>query len=289
MQPDNHGDHEHQPQLSGPQPLLPNPTVTIYFDGLIYTAFNAKQRLYEGAMLTQAEGHRLDIEVRLKGETELLWPLEPTEWDPDHATVKARAPFWLYVDSGHGIHPAEFSASLHLGDDPQSFKRIFNFEENHHRPLPPKPETFAKFNFPHGTCYSAENTNAALKKIAPNASVTAQGNINVSTLAGMDIDMVSNGTGKKYIVLANEEGKNEFFRFQLEPGKHYEIKILNQPIPGPHGGHGHNPREHFLQFYELFDLKRDEDMFLVAPPLPPTPQSPPCVSTSGNTDGGLGG
>lgn len=287
---DEHHDHEPQPQPqpSGPKPLLPYASVTIYFDGLIYTAYDEKRKLYQGAMLTQAEGHHLVIEVRLKGAPELLWPLNGADWDPDHAKVKAAAPFWLYVDSGAGIDENEFSASLHTGEDVQSFDRVFNFEQKHHRPLPPKPETFARFNFPQGTSYSAENTNAALKTLNADATVTATENINVSTLTALDIDLVSNGGGKKFIVLANEEGK-EFFRFLLEPEKPYEIKILNQPID-LHGGHEHlNPQQHFLQFYELFDLKEGEKKFLVAPPLPPTAQSPPCVSTSGDTKAGFGG
>ena len=299
MTPDehvNHGDHQPQPEPEpvletepkSPKPLLENATVTIYFDGLIYMAYNEARRLYQGAVLTEAEGHHLVIEVRLRGEEEkLLFPLKPTDWDPDHATVKAKAPFWLYVDSGQGIQEKEFSATLNLpaNDDEQSFTNIFNFEKQYQRPIFPKPPTFAEFNFPHGISYSAENTNAALKTISrAGGPVTFKENIRVSTLAAVDIDAVSNDAGKKSIVLANNEGKTEFFRFDLEPGKLYEIKILNQPVD-QHTSH--HAQDHFLQFYELFDLKAGEEEFLVAPPLPPSQDSPPCVSTTGNTKSGL--
>jgi hypothetical protein len=315
MTPDvheHHGGHQPQPQPPPqlPKPLLPNPTVTIYFDGLIYTAYNEKQRLYQAAILTQAEGHHLTIEVRLRGQEKLLWPVKGTDWDPNHTKVKEGAPFWLYIDSGQGIQANEHSAKLHApeGADEQSFRRVLNFEELHKRPLKLKPETFAEFNFPHGLSYSAENTEADLKLVPqniPGAVPQFKSKIQVSTLAAIDIDAVSNGTTKRSIVLANHDGEDEFFRFVLEPGKHYEIKILNEPIV-QNAVRNHN--EHFLQFYELFDLKQGESKFLVDPgtahpavhslvPLPPaegaevpvsaTLHSPPCVSTSGNLQTGL--
>ena len=294
-------------------PLLDNPTVTIYFDGLIHTAFDETKSLYQAAVLTQAEGHHLNIEVRIRGEEELLFPTEEVPWNPSHGAVKELAPFWLYVDSGNKISEKEFSSSLHLprGEDPQSFARLFNFDQQHGKPLVPKPETFAEFNFPQGTCYSAENRNAKLKVLPPNKPVSAATEkrpFTVSTRGAVDIDAVSNGDSKKYIVLATQAGQ-EFFRFELEPGKHYQIELLNQPIPhhneetphehhhpepdGGHGGHGEdhlNPEEHFLQYYELFGFTNKNERFIVDfGPLPPSPDSPPCVSTSGDLKGGLGG
>ncbi len=306
MTPDEHTHHggpEPQPgevletQTASPErpkPLLKDATASIYFDGLIFMAYNERRRLYQGAVLTEAEGHQTRIDVKVTGQQKPIWPAKDSDWDPDHATVKARAPFWLYVDSGQGIQKEDFSAKLHLpadANDPRSFKEIFNFEEKYDRPIRPKPETFAEFNFPHGVSYSAKNTKAALKTKLPDQPIEEarpKGNFNVSTLAGVDINAASNGDDKKYIVLANEEGKNEFFRFELKPGTHYEISILNVPV----GHTSHDPQDHFLQFYELFDLKQGEPEFLVAPvqlPTPPTADSPPCVSTTGGTKGGLGG
>jgi hypothetical protein len=319
MTPDEHihhggHEHEHEPTPTAvleteesPPTLLEKPTVTIYFDGLIYMAYNEDDKLYQSAVLTQAEGHHLLVEVKLQGENNLLFPTKETDWEPDHATVKAKAPFWLYVDSGQGI-PGEFSATLNLTDleDPQSFKHIFDFQKRYHRPIVPKPETFAKFNFPHGISYSAKNTNAALLTLRPDQDVKDatidKDKFNVSTLAAIDIDAVSAGDDKKSIVLASDGGKKGVFSFDLEPGKHYEIRFLNVPIEGVHASH--SAQDHFRQFYELFDLKEGEEQFLVAPPkamaaaaasgetvaaAAPTPTSPPCVSTTGDTKGGLGG
>ncbi len=304
---------------STPKPLLDNPSVTIYFDGLIYSAFNEAKRLYQTAVLTKAEKHHLNVEVRFKGEKELLFPTEQLPWNPDHEAIKGLAPFWLYVDSGNGLNPEEFSSSLHLpeNEDEQSFAHVFNFNEAHGQPLVPIPETFAEFNFPQGTGYSAKNKKANLKFLAPNQEIKDKGNVKVSTLIGLDIDAVSNGENKKFIVLANQAGQ-EFFRFELKPGKPYEIQLLNQPIPQQHGpetpeqpqpepqpqphpGHGEhggngghvhiNHAEHFLQFYELFGLDEDDERFIVdLGPLPPDlPHSPPCVGTGGDKVGGLGG
>lgn len=304
---------------STPKPLLENPSVTIYFDGLIYSAFNKAKRLYQTAVLTEAEGHHLNVEVRLRGETELLFPTVDLPWNPDHDVIQNLAPFWMYVDSGNGINPEEFSSSLHSPEetqDEQAFAHVFNFNAAHGEKLVPLSEKFAEFNFPQGTGYSAVNKKADLKFLAPNQKVSEakdKGQVKVSTLIGLDIDAFSNAENKKYIVLANQAGK-EFFRFELEPGKPYEIQLLNQPIPqhhepetpeqpnpeahpghgehGGNGGHVHiNHAEHFLQFYELFGLDDDDERFIVdLGPLPPSlPNSPPCVGTGGDKLGGLGG
>ena len=297
---DNHGGHGNQP--SSPPPLLKNPTVTIYFDGLIFSAFNEKKRLYQAAVLTQAEGHHLVVEVRLRGDDKLLFPTDELPWDSSHSVVKALAPFWLFVDSGKGLKgmtARDFSSQLHLPAtaDEQSFDRIFNFEKFHKRPFIPTPGSFAEFNFPQGTCYSAQNTDADLRTVAKGADITSavdKGPIHVSTLCAIDIDAMSNGASKKHIVLANQE--QEFFRFPLDPGKHYEIKILNVPIEigeeeeDHEHKHAHGPQNHFLQFYELFDFKDGEDQFFIdLGPIPPSEQSPPCVSTTGIPKSGFGG
>lgn len=298
----NHGGHEDTP--SSPPTLLKNPTATIYFDGLIFSAFDDKKSLYQSAILTDAEGHHLVAEVRLRGDDKLIFPTDELPWDSSHPVVKSLAPFWLYVDSGQGVNE-KFSASLHLPDpaanDEQSFDRIFNFEKFHQHPFVPRPGTFAEFNFPQGTSYSAVNENARLKTVAPNTPSTAavdHGSIHVSTLGAIDIDAVSDDASKKYIVLANQDGQ-QFFKFPLEADKHYEIKLFNVPIEEPeddeeagdhhHSGHSNDPEHHFLLFYDLFDLKRGEDRFLVSLPQPPSEQSPPCVTTTGRPNSGFGG
>lgn len=290
---EHHGGTENPPSDS-PAPLLDNATVTIYFDGLIFSTFDDKNSLYKTAVLTEAEGHEVVLEVRQNGN--VIFPTAALPWDKSHPVVKKLAPFWLYVDSGQGLGKGPHSAQLYLpppeAKDERSFDRIFNFEEVHGHPFNPKPETFAVFNFPEGTCYSAENVNARLKSVAqgaPAATAVDVRKIDVSTLSAIDIDAVSDASSQKSIVLVNEHG-HEFFRFPLDAGKHYEIQILNVPINAagrPHAGHI-NATQHFLQFYELFNLKPGEQRFLVSlPPPPPTPLSPPCVTTTGRPKSGI--
>lgn len=304
---EHHGGHEDSP--SSPPPLLEKPTVTIYFDGLIFSAFNEKESLYQTAVLTHAEGHHLVVEVNLRGNKQLIFPTEELPWDSSHPVVKDLAPFWLYVDSGHGLTKEQNSARLHLpppeAKDEKSFDRIFNFEEVHKHPFKPKPGTFALFNFPQGTCYSADNVNAKLKSIAQGATAASAvpvKDIDVSTLSAIDIDAVSDGASEKHIVLANQNGQ-EFFRFPLQSDKHYEIRLLNVPIEESeeeeeeevHPHHEHDPADpenHFLQFYQLFGIGKEQERFLVTLPeppggLPPTTLSPPCVSTTGRPKSGI--
>jgi hypothetical protein len=297
---DNHGGHQPPPHPPLPKPLLDDATVTIYLDGLIYTGYNKNAKLFQGGILTAAEEHHVVVDIQLRGENGMktpVWRLEAS-----HDVIRAQAPFWLYVDSGAGLQKQDFNAQLHSEGD-QSIAKILSFEKLHERQMPPNRETFAVFNFPHGTTYSAEFENVTLRTLAQ-GQLPGQAQFlrkeDISTLTGIDINTNSNGAGKKYIVLANKDGNNEFFRLELQQGKHYEIQILNQPIKHEPG---HDPREHFLQFYDLFELRPNEKMFLVDPPPPQPPppppegtaapasppHSPPCVSTLGNTEGGLGG
>ena len=311
MTPDDH-DHQHQggnppapqPPNVSPAPLLPDARATIYLDGLIYTAYNENRKVLESAILTQAEKHHLVIQVRERGKEPLLFPTPEKPWASDHETIHNTGPFWLYVDSGNRIKEDEFSAALHTEDDAWSFNNIFSFEERHHKPLPLQAGRFAVFNFPHGKSYSAETKTAEVKRIPPNRTVDDaedEKEMPVSNLAGIDITAVSNGAQKKSIVLANQDGRNEFFRFELQPGKQYEIKIENRPVPN---SNIHDHEQHFLQFYELFGLDRKkEPRFLViepgqahiSPPAsgevahPPTPDNPPCAPGRGGDPGGLGG
>ena len=306
MTPDDHVDHgEQQPS---PPPLLKNATATIYLDGLIYAAYNEGSKVLESAILTEAEGHELAIEVKLRGEHQRLWPRTDADWDRAHEAVKQGAPFWLYVDSGNKLN-GEFSATLFSDEGERSFNRIFDFDDFHHKPLRVKPETFALFNFPHGKSYSADTKPADVKVIPPRGTVDdaqlEEEGVPISNLAGIDIDAVSNEAGQKSIVLANQNGEHEFFRFPLEPGKQYEINIVNGPVPN---SNTHDPARHFLQFYELFDLNHDrEAQFLVVDPthvhgsgqppaeggeLPaggPTTDNPPCAPGRSGGTGGLSG
>jgi hypothetical protein len=261
---DQRGAHPARPATPGPAPLLGDARATIYLDGLIYAAYNENRRVLESAILTTAEDHQLDIEVRLRGSNERLFPTPTKPWDPRHSTIAGAGPFWLYVDSGNGIQQNDFTATLHNGNDNRAFDSVFNFEGHHGRPLPLRSGTFAVFNFPHGMSYSARTDDAELRLIPANqpiANAVPKGKIPVSNLGGIDINAVSNGAGKKFIVLANQNGQHEFFRFELEPDKQYEIHILNQPSPNTNTT---DHEKHFLQFYELFDFDPATDQrFLV--------------------------
>ena len=284
-----------------PATLLPNRTATIQFDGLIIGAYDQKRSLYQAAVHTDAENHHVELTVTQNNQQ--IFPKSPDDWDGRHETVKARAPFWLFVDWGNGLDEANFNATLNKIDDPNdplSFGKIFNFEREYGRKLPLHPERFAEFNFPHGTSYSALNTEAQVERVDnPSGGVPPSfvRKINVSTLGAIDIDQAGEGEQKVELVLISMGEQKEFFRLPLVAGSTYEVKLFN--IPDANHVHGHTapptPEQHFLQYYELFSLNRQEKPFLVAPAESATPTlfgnpgSPPCITGSGNTEGGLGG
>jgi len=292
----------HGPASQRPTPatLRTARTATIQFDGLILGAYNQGKRLYQAGVHVEAEHHHLVITVTQNKK--LVWPKNPSEWDSELGTVKTLAPFWLFVDSGDGLNPKAFDASLHKPHDttdPLAFGKLFSFVRQHGRELPLNTAAFAVFNIPQGTAYSALNDNAKLKEFKkgdpdPASSATSLGEINVSTIGAIDIEDASDEKTKRELVLVGAGGKREFFRLPLVAGAPYEIKMDNGPILPirPHHHDPVNPVKHFLQYYELFSpFNRGEKQFIVE--LPPHPveseDSPPCVGSSGSTTGGLGG
>ena len=290
------------PQDPVPATLLPNRTATIFFDGLILGAYDQERSLYQAAVHIEAEKHHLEITVTRNGQP--FWPRTDADWDGSLETIRALAPFWLFVDSGKGV-PDDFNATLHNLEeprDPRSFAQIFNFERQHGRPLALNTNRFAEFNFPHGTAYSALNTDAKLERLEqnqnPSQATVVNEHVNVSTLGAIDIDQVSSNGSNRELVLISQGRKEPFFRLPLEAGTTYEIKVLNVPDPDhahsqPQAGeHPHpNPEEHFLQYYELFSLKEGEKKFLIRPAASTAfgggPDSPPCIGGATSTRTGL--
>ena len=296
--------HEDTPQPASQEPtpatLLADRTATIQFDGLILGAYDQARRLYQAGVHVNAEDHHLVITVTQNGKP--IWPKNPSDWDSSLNTVRTLAPFWLFVDSGNGLNPKSFNASLYKPKDvtdPLAFGKIFSFVRRHGRELKLNMDQFAEFNFPHGTAYSALNADAQLGQVVPGqaaATATFLENINVSSLGAIDIPYVSDGETKQELVLVGGGGKREFFRLPLEAGATYEIKMDNRPrhphVRRPPDPGNQDPENHFLQYYELFeDLNEGEKQFLVQlrTPLFGADDSPPCVGSSGSTTGGLGG
>ena len=295
--------HDHPVSEEDPEPvtLLKDRRATIQFDGLIMGAFNQAKRLYQAGVHVNAEHHHLVITLKRNGKDITAEKLP--DWDGSHETIKKLAPFWLYVDSGNGMNPKTYNAKLNNPDDPddpKSFGKIFSFVRKHGHELKMNPSRFAVFNFAQGTAYSALNTTAKLGRIEPGEpgeppTVTPLGDINVSTLSAIDIADVSDRQTKRELVFAGANGKHVFFRLPLDEGTLYEIKMKNQPIHP----NGTDPAEHFLQYYELFELNGGEKKFVVqlrphrrprgADDSAESDESPPCVGTSGGETGGLGG
>ena len=282
-----------------PEVPLPNATVTISFDGLIYTAYDAGQRLYQAAVHTENIDHQLTINVSVKegGNSQPLFPTDKSPWNSEYGAIKKEAPYWLYVDSGNGLQPEEFSAELYLPKDEsderffeRSFNRILNFQDLFGRKITLNTKKFAEFNFPHGICYSAQNTNATLRREGGRGEIEPT---RVSTLGAIDINLVSDQSVNREIVLMNKY-KDKVFSFPLENGKHYNIEVRNRPKPANGNGHqaepvSHPQGNHFVRYYDMFELKRNEHKVLLepVPGLADDEDAPPCISGSGDRVNGL--
>src|SRR5688572_30162531 len=102
-----------------PATLLRNRRATIQFDGLIMGAYDEKRRLYQAGIHVEAEKHHVVLTVIRKEDGQQVFPKAASDWDGSHATIKALAPFWMFVDSGDGLQPEYFDASLYNLEDPR--------------------------------------------------------------------------------------------------------------------------------------------------------------------------
>ena len=282
--------------------LLPEPSVTLYFDGLIILVHDAGANLAQAGIHTKAEHHALSIEVTQPGVAQPVWPVNETDWDGSHANVKAIAPLWLYVDSGNGRRPDEFSASLHNPhdlNDVQSFGYVIDFEgpKFYDRTLDYRLDAMAVLNIGHGVFYSAKNEPSKLKKFDQNQTfdqaLTVE-QLNVAAIVAADIDSKSEEGVERYLVFEQTNPQKELFRLKLEQGTQYEINIKNIPEESAEAlDHIHSPEGHFLKYYELFPLRREEKKILVEPDVKPpthpvlTSLSPPCNTGQGGTSSGF--
>ncbi|MBV9925256.1 MAG: hypothetical protein JOZ96_09600 [Acidobacteria bacterium] len=231
--------------------LLTNPTATITLDGLMILSYNKASRVCQVGVHTQAEKHEVRLAVLEVREGETVREItKEVPWNGSHENVKAISPLWLYVDSGNGRRPEEFSAALHQPGDKQfsqSFGNVLDFEGAglYNRKLDFKPTTFAVLNIANGLFYSSANTKVALKKFGQNedsdsAVPAVPGSIVISSLAAADITALSEpgqGEGQpevvRHLVLEQENPKQELFRRKLEAGKHYVLRFVNGPKPEP--------------------------------------------------------
>lgn len=271
--------------------LLPNPSVTILIDGLICTAYDEEKRLYQAGIHTDAIGHHMIVEVRIDGNPELLFPTAELPWDSSHEAIIKNEPFRLYVESESQELQRASGVNLYEPNNPRSplsFANILSFEDLYQRSLKLDADRIAEFNVLDGTSYSARNSGADLMQFDQgsdpgNAEFVRR--INVSTMGAIDIAPIRDGEGQKWIVLENKAGR--FFRFLLQPKRHYQIKLMNVPIDHTGGG---DPKKHFLQFYKLFKLNSNEKVFLIKPDERSPfkhPDFPPCNQTRRSQNCGL--
>jgi hypothetical protein len=279
-----------------PRTLQQHPSVTVYFDGLIFLVHDEQKRLCQAAIHTRAAHHSLQIEVRRTNDDKVLFPPESGGgFNGSHRHVKAVEPLQLFVDSGSGWNPDEFSATLYKPEDSsddQSFERVLDFEGVlYERQLKFHRNAFAVLEIAQGEFYSALTQDFLLESFPqghPN-DVAKEETVHCCSLVGADIE--SGGAGRS-IVLRQSHPEQEIFRIELEEGAHYQIKVFNVPDKDAHAGHGNHASiaEHFLQYYGLFDLEPGERVFFVEEIEKKSapfggPDSPPCNTGTGSVTG----
>ena len=268
---------------SSSKPLLKNATATIKIEGLIYAAYNKAQRTFQAGIHTGGDWIQLLVEVKADGKPDLLFPSKDLPWNPSHETIRGLAPFWLYVDSGNHLPVTDASAQLHEHDE-KSFGHMLNLEALYNRRLILKSGLVSTINIPQGTCYSPETVDLKLLQIDPenpDTRTVANERMTMAIHCAVDIQESSTRDTRRSIVLATEN--REFFRFPLQSGRHYEIKLSNIPPVSSDP----DLEKYFLKYYDMFELKPGEKKYLAGALDTDFLRLPPCVGVSGSVTGGL--
>jgi hypothetical protein len=280
-------------------PTLPgNPSVTIYMDGLIIL-FHGRG-LTQAALHARAPHHALKLSV-IGEDDELVWPRGDSPWKVSHEELRAIEPFWLFVSSEE--HPAQeppeesYSSSLETSGD-MSFDNVLDFESHlYNHPLEDfRRARVALLNMPHGRFYSAGNGVSDLHSFEqgqqPEEAEFERPTLS-SFLVGADIRDRSTEDAVKYLVLLQTNKQDgrlmEVFSIPLPREGRYELHIMNTPRETTHRP---SAAEHFLLYYDLFELRADEKKFFLTPKDGSPreeffggPDSPPCDNTRGSLTG----
>lgn len=273
--------------------LLAKPSVTVYMDGLIMVFHDEAALLTRAAIHTKAGGHSLRVAVRNRVTKELKFDRKIK-----HDQLNFNEPLWLFVGSALDSPPPDsgFEASQQLSGI-KSFRKVLDFESTlyPHALENLRTDRFAVLNVPHGIFYSAASEQSELHSFEQDedeADADFEKDITTCTFGAADIDARSEPGDDKYISMWHmKKSRERLFSFRLEADTHYNIYVLNVP-DNPHGTH---PEVHFLQYYELFDLRPGEKKYTVklkkdSPKLiERAPDSPPCNISQGGTTPRPGG
>jgi hypothetical protein len=266
-------------------PVSPNPTVTIYFKGLLAFCFGEDFKYCQVGFHTKADGHEVKISIYKKRENRIVGAVPVLTFS--HEMIRRSSDLWLDVEGE--TPPQQQTAAPYIADgqgaapiDDQDFRHVVDVEgENfYNRPLKIREGVLTPSLFVgKGLFYTAALTSRKYKTVLADSAVDDQHDCS-HTITGADSpEQVS---GRRIGRIAKDIGANiyldhpsqaivlrtggrdgaELFRLSNEEGATYEVTIDNGDnglSPPPH------PGNHFSFYFDAIELNRGESKILIEP------------------------
>jgi len=264
-------------------PVPPNPTVTIYFKGLLAFCFDAKFKYCQVGVHTKANNHELKVSVYKKRGNRIVSSAPMLRFS--HEMIRCSSDLWLDIEGG--TPPKQQTAEPYVMSDQgpalvddQDFRHVVDLEgENfYNRTLNIKDGVLRPSLFiGKGLFYAAALTAHGYKTVladstvsdqAPHAHLTTEAS-SLGHISGHRIGRIATYVGaniyldhesQAVVLRAGKKKGAELFRLVKGEGEDttYEITIENDDTQAPVGSD-------FRYYYDAFELNPGEPEILIKP------------------------
>jgi hypothetical protein len=252
-------------------PVPQDPTVTIYFAGLLVFCFDKRRKHCHIGIHSKTDDHELRLRFVKKGHG--------SESDSEqrltisHDMIRRASNLWLDVE---GVpYPKPRTAKPFIAGnrkepptDPQDFRRVVDLEGErfYNRPMKLRRDVLRPILFvAKGLFYSATLTSDSYRAVPVASNGTTGAGATGAIATGRSLGQIAEYVGVNiYLTHANQAvvlraGRkgSELLRFKKEEGATYEITVENCDTPQAPTG------SHFRHYYDAFKLNSGEPRILL--------------------------
>jgi hypothetical protein len=262
-------------------PISPNPTVTIYFKGLLAFCFGEEFKYCQVGFHTRANGHEVRVSIYKKRGNRIVSAVPTLKFS--HEMIRRSSDLWLDVEGE--TPPKQQTAEPYIVNDQgstliddQDFQHVVDFEgENfYNRRLKIKEGILTpSLYIGKGIFYAAELTAHGYKTVLADSTVngerhhadpTTEAN-SIGHISGHRIGRIATDVGaniylddasQALVLRAGKEDGAELFRLNREEDATYEVTIENYDTQPPAGSD-------FGYYYDAVELNPGEHRILIEP------------------------
>jgi hypothetical protein len=262
-------------------PISPNPTITIYFKGLLAFCFGEQFKYCQVGFHTKANGHEARVSIYKKRGNRIVGAVPTLTFS--HEMIRFSSNLWLDVEGE--TPPKQQTAEPYIVNDQsatltddQDFRHVVDLEGEHfyNRQLKIKDGVLTPSLFiGKGVFYAAALTAHGYKTVLadstagdqdhhadPATEAAGPGHVSgrrigrIATHVGANIYL--DDESQAVILRAGEKEGTELFRLNREEDATYEITIENYDTQPPSGSD-------FAHYYDAIELAPGEPKILVEP------------------------